>query len=132
MDTYSYVKTYMKAHADPLVHPMLKYKGVILVVCFVFIGLVVLGGLHLNRLYEGLDNVSPSSDKDIGKMSACGTDCGKYIETQKTAMQLQRMVSEFNGQTATLEDHGVRLKKLGDEMKNQGANLAPSNVNFTL
>ncbi len=77
-----------------------------------------------------------SSDKDgyeKSKKSACGTDCGQYIELKGKINDLSKYVEAVKEQTEAVKETETKLTELGKKVEDLNKTLSPGGqVNITI
>ena len=59
------------------------------------------------------------------KKSACGTDCGKYIDLKRKIDDLAKYVDAVNEQKASIKQTDEKIKELGKKIEDVNKSLSP-------
>ena len=59
------------------------------------------------------------------KKSACGTDCGKYIDLKRKIDDLAKYVDAVNDQNAQIKQTDEKIKELGKKIEDVNKSLSP-------
>jgi hypothetical protein len=71
--------------------------------------------------YTGADSEAAKKSKK----SACGTDCGKYIDLKRKIDDLSKYVDAVNDQNAQIKQTDEKIKELGKKIEDVNKSLSP-------
>jgi len=84
------------------------------------------------KAVEGLSSSSSSKDEKSesqaaqkSKQSACGTDCGKYIDLKRKINDLSKYVDAVNEQNENIKKTDDKIKELGKKIEDLNKSLSP-------
>lgn len=66
-----------------------------------------------------------SQAAERSKKSACGTDCGKYIDLKRKIDDLAKYVDAVNDQNAQIKQTDEKIKELGKKIEDVNKSLSP-------
>ena len=86
------------------------------------------------KAIEGMSSSNKSQENQTGadsqaaqksKKSACGTDCGKYIDLKRKINDLAKYVDAVNEQRENIKQTDEKIKELGKKIEDLNKSLSP-------
>ncbi len=135
---------------DSNVHPVIKYTPGFIIIGLVIVGIFILLFHQSAQYAEENDYFSKEKgqrDKEPpflpisrwttregfepGAKTACGVECGKFVEVQDKMNALSKIINEIKQQDISIKENEVALKQLSDRVKNAATSKTNGKPSFS-